>query len=224
MRTLFIGDIHGCRIEFDALLAELGFRQAHDRLLLTGDAFARGPDPAGVWQRLQETGADIVLGNHDDRLLRQFRDLEKGRLIAFKRPDHQFTFDRLRAHADQLLPWLEERPLYIATDRFLLVHAGLNPEKGLAGTTRDEFLAIRLWPPAEDLEGPRWHDFYQPSHPLILFGHDALGGLVVRRRPDSSPCLIGLDTGCVYGGQLTAYILEEDRLVQVPCQQPGGYY
>lgn len=224
MRTLFIGDVHGCRAEFEALLAQLDFHPRQDRLLLTGDAFARGPDPAGVWQILRETGAEMVLGNHDDRLLRKLRELRAGRPVSHKRPHHQFTFERLHPFADELLPWLEERPLYIAADRFLLAHAGVNPEKGLEETTRDEFLTIRLWPPARGIEGGRWHDFYRPENHLLLFGHDAPGGLIVKRRADGHPYLIGLDSGCVYGGQLAAYVLEEDRLVQVACRRENGYY
>ena len=40
-----------------------------------------------------------------------------------------------------------------------------------------------------------------------------------RHRADGTPYLVGLDTGCVYGGELTAWILEEDRIVQVAGQK-----
>ena len=224
MRTIFVGDVHGCSAEFGELLARVEFHRGRDRLLLTGDAFARGPDPLGVWRIIQETGAEMVLGNHDDRLRSQLGDLREGRPVAFKKDDHRLTFERLRPVALQLSSWLEELPLYITTDRFLLVHAGIDPEKGLEGTTRDQFLAIRLWPPAKGIEGTRWHAYYRPQDRLLIFGHDAPGGLVVRRRPDGRPYLIGLDSGCVYGNQLSAYILEEDRIAQVDCRRPGGYW
>ena len=100
-------------------------------------------------------------------------------------------------------------------EAFLLVHAGINPEKGFEGTTRDEFIAIRTWPPVEGIEGPRWYDSLIPDHHIIIFGHDAPSGLVVKRRGDGTPYLVGLDSGCVYGGRLSAYILEEERIVQV---------
>ena len=77
------------------------------------------------------------------------------------------------------------------------------------------------WPPAKEHTGPRWHDAYQPARPLIVFGHDARGGLVVKER-DDKPYLLGLDSGCVYGNQLSAYILEEARLVRVPSRQQQG--
>ena len=56
-RTIFIGDIHGCCAEFEALLKAVEFAPGRDRLLLTGDAFTRGPDPLGVWQAIRATSA-----------------------------------------------------------------------------------------------------------------------------------------------------------------------
>ena len=53
---------------------------------------------------------------------------------------------------------------------------------------------------------------------MIVFGHDAPGGLVVKERA-GYPYLLGLDSGCIYGGQLSGYVLEEARLVQVKSQQ-----
>ena len=47
------------------------------------------------------------------------------------------------------------------------------------------------------------------------------GELHVVKERDGRPYLLGLDTGCVYGNQLSAYVLEEARLVQVPSQQPS---
>jgi hypothetical protein len=224
MRTLFVGDLHGCAAELDDLLAAVGFAPLRDRLLLTGDAFSRGPGPLAVWRTIEETGAEMVLGNHDDRLLGQLRALRQGRRPRVSKPDHQFTLDTLRPAADRLLPWLEQRPLYLEGEGFLLVHAGINPEKGLAGTRRDEFLNLRTWPARGGLEGSRWHDFYRPDGRLLVFGHDAPGGLVVKRRTDGRPYLLGLDSGCVYGNPLTAYVVEEGRLVQTPCRRAGGYW
>ena len=216
-RTLFVGDVHGCAVELRDLLTLFDFRPGSDRLLLTGDAFSRGPDPIGVWEQIATTRARMVLGNHDDRLLRHLR---QNRDTGLK-PEHRLTLERVRPIAGQLLSWLGSLPLWIVEDRFVLVHAGLNPDTGLEGTTREEFLAIRTWPPIDGLEGPRWHDRYRPDDRLLVFGHDAPGGLVVRRRPDGRPYLLGLDSGCVYGGQLSGYLLEEDRLVKVPCRRPG---
>ena len=214
MRTIFVGDIHGCAAEFATLLAKAGYDFARDRLLLTGDAFSRGPNPLAVWQLIRDTRAAMVLGNHDARLLKQLIALEAGREPRVKFPDQNYTLAQLQPVLEEILPWLRQCPLYIAEDAFLLVHAGIHPEKGLQGTRRKEFLNIRTWPPTDDLASPRWHDFYEPAHPLLVFGHDAPGGLVVKKR-NGRPYLLGLDSGCIYGGQLSGYVLEEARLVQV---------
>ncbi len=215
MRTIFIGDIHGCAAEFDHLLEHLQYEPDQDRLLLTGDAFTRGPDPLRVWERIQATQAEMVMGNHDERLLKHLRRIQNGNIEPGNNPDRQRTLDLLQPVAKQLLPWLKALPLWIEDSNFLLVHAGIHPQDGLQGTSRDEFLTIRTWPPVTEFSAPRWHDVYKPDRPLIIFGHDAPGGLVIKRRKDGTPYVIGLDSGCVYGNQLSAYILEEDRIAQV---------
>lgn len=221
MATLFVGDIHGCAESFRALLEALGFRRGRDRLLLTGDILTRGPDPAGVWDTVRATGAEMVMGNHDRYLLRQLERLEAGEPPAAARPEKLDDVARVVPFAATLVPWLRARPYVIDDPRFLLVHAGIHPVLGLAGTTEDELIHIRTWPPTDGIVGPRWHDHVAPlpDRPIV-FGHDAPGGLVVKRRADGTPWLIGLDSGCVYGGMLSGWILEEARLVQVPGPRP----
>ncbi len=220
MRTLFIGDIHGCAREFDQLLSKLEFQRDSDLLYLTGDAFTRGPDPAGVWRLIRDTDAKMVLGNHDVKMPDRIRQHLSGVPIPTRWLDYQQTLEALGPVADSLIPWLEALPLWIDEPDFLLVHAGVNPEKGLGGTTRDELLTIRTWPPVDGIVGPRWHDAYEPSGKLVVFGHDAPAGLVMKRRDDGAPYVIGLDSGCIYGGQLSGYALEEDRLVQIESSVP----
>ena len=131
MSTIFVGDVHGCAAEFEAFLAKISYDQAKDRLLLTGDAFARGPDPLAVWQLIRDTEAEMVLGNHDARLLKQLTALAKGRKPKVKFPDQDYTLDQLQPAHDEILAWLRQCPLYIAEDAFLLVPRRHPPEKGL---------------------------------------------------------------------------------------------
>jgi hypothetical protein len=223
--THFIGDVHGCAAEFAELLDALDHDPARDRLLLVGDAFSKGPGPLGVWRTIVATGAEMVLGNHDVRLRQHLRLVRDGEVPDYGNDAQREVVEALDPVADEVLAWLEELPLYINEPNFLLVHAGIHPELGLAGTTEAMFYTIRLWPPANGIEGPRWHDFYHPppGTPPVVFGHDAPGGLVVRRYPDGTPYAIGLDSGCVYGGRLSAWVLEEDRIVQVPSRQESVF-
>ena len=227
-RTIFIGDIHGCCAEFEALLEAVEFTPRRDRLLLTGDAFTRGPDPLGVWRLIQATRPEMVLGNHETWLLPQLKAIAAGGPPSALK---QSPGDRLRdlvPHTEELVAWLEGLPLAIDEPSFLLVHAGINPETGLAGSTPNELVYIRTWPPTGGIKGPRWHDHIAPGNRPIIFGHDAPAGLVVKRppgaAPDARPYLVGLDSACVFGGHLTAYLLEQNRIVQVPAHRPWAKF
>ena len=148
-----------------------------------------------MWELICDTGAEMVLGNHDARLLKQLTDLTKGRKPKVKFPDQHYTLAQLQPAHGEIRAWLRQCPLYIAEDAFLLVHAGINPKKGLQGTRRKEFLKIRTWPPSDDLASPRWHDFYEPGvSPARLWPRRArrLGGQKARRSPLSSRPRLGL--------------------------------
>jgi bis(5'-nucleosyl)-tetraphosphatase (symmetrical) len=221
MRHIFIGDIHGCADELKSLLRLTNYEKGTDQLYLTGDAFTKGPDPLEVWKTIGSSGAQMVMGNHDDALMERMRAREQGSNESDLSASHLHTLDQLKPVADSILLWLEFLPLAIRELEFTLVHAGINPERGFDRTHREEFLAIRTWPPTGGIEGPRWHDHYEPSDSrTLVFGHDAPGGLILKRlEPEHPPYLVGLDTGCIYGGKLTAWILEEDEFVDVDAKQ-----
>jgi len=219
MKKIIIGDIHGCSDELNKIICKTNFSSGTDKLFLTGDAFARGPDPLGVWQTIVEHQAQMVLGNHDVRLLKQLRIVLSGKDTGDLKSDQLYTIRQLESVHTEIFHWLSSCPLYIETEYFLLVHAGINPVRGLPGTSFEEFISIRSWPQKKDLlDGPRWHDFYEKKYPLLIFGHDAPNGLVIKKHKGRT-YLLGLDTGCVYGGKLTAYSIEDEVLVQVESKQ-----
>ncbi len=189
-RTLFVGDVHGCAAELQALLALTG----PSRLILVGDLFTKGPDPRGVWQIVCATGAEAVLGNHDDHVLRRWTPGESLPSAAFD--------------------WLRERPLWLEGPGWRCVHAGVVPEGGPQATPRELLLNMRRYPDGDERStNPFWWELVR-GPPLTLYGHDARRGLVDRR-----PHTLGLDSGCVYGGRLSGYLLEEDQLYSVPAER-----
>jgi len=192
--TLFVGDVHGCAAELAALI-DLA---RPDRLILVGDLYTKGPDPLGVWRIIQEQRAEAVLGNHDDAVLRKW---SRGREL----PPSAFA-------------WLRARPLFLEGPGWLCVHAGIDPSRGPAATSRDQALTLRRWPDGDERSpNPFWWELYQ-GDALVIYGHDARRGLMDRR-----PRTLGLDTGCVYGGALSGYLLEEGRILRVPaarCYSP----
>lgn len=216
-RTIFIGDIHGCAREFDALLQRLDWDAERDRLLLTGDAFTRGPNPHSVWKMIQDTGAEMVRGNHEQRLLGWLPQSLGGKGTGEQNAARRKFMEAVGGDVEPMLDWIKRLPLWIESSHWLLVHAGVHPTAGLAGSTPEQMLAIRTWPPRNGILGRRWHDHLVPPEKTIIFGHDAPRRLILKRRHDRTAYVVGLDTGCVYGGCLTGYVFEEDRIVQVPA-------
>ncbi len=227
-RRIFVGDIQGCSAELERLLEVLRFDPARDELHPVGDLVNRGPDSLGVLRLLRRLDAGGVLGNHDRHLLRVSAGLAR-----LKRSD---TLDAVLGAADRaaLLAWLRARPLVRAWDDILLVHAGLSPAwsdpvvtlSTLDPLADDERVAFATevrhcdptgrrprsdWPPPPPPYAPWFRQYRAASRDprTVVWGHWARQGLVVEAG------LRGLDTGCVWGGQLSAWIAEEDRLVQV---------
>lgn len=181
-----------------------------ERVLCVGDLFTKGPDPVGVYALIREHDVECVLGNHDDRLLAAFEP-KKGRK---KDADALAVIEALDAAHDGWREWLAALPLWREAGGWTIVHAGLHPTQGVKGTTRDMALTMRRFPDEKPTD-PYWHEIYKADR-RVVFGHDAKKGLV-RVEKERLPVLVGIDTGCVYGGKLTGYILEEDRILQIPA-------
>jgi len=230
-RRIFIGDIHGCRVELERLLERIQFDPATDVLHPVGDLVNRGPDSLGCLRLLRDLKAGGVLGNHDLHLL-----MRRAGKRSAKPGD---TLDEVLAapDAEELCHWLGKKPFALDFKDLLLVHAGLNPQwTDPARLLRNEdplnpsenalFAAsVRHCTPeglqvdrkaAQGTEAMPWHAFFRPEKiegRAVVFGHWAAQGLWLK------PFLRGLDSGCVWGKKLTAWIAEEDRVMQVPAEK-----
>lgn len=151
MRTIVIGDIHGCLEEFDQLVSSVSYAKGKDRLLLLGDLIDRGPDPAGVVRRARELGADVVMGNHEEKALR-WRKHELKRKAApehYKNPMTKIAESRLdqwRAVRDEDWEWLASCPTYTrieAAKPWVAVHGGCMPFVEVEKQQPNELLRLR---------------------------------------------------------------------------------
>lgn len=215
-RTVFVGDVHGCLDELSALLRLAEAERLGAQVILVGDLTAKGPDSQGVLAMVRERGYRAVLGNHDAKVL-SLRRPEKG---AARDPDlgeHARVAGTL-TDADWAL--LEGLPLFLPVPeaRAIAVHGGLVPGVPLDEQPRKFLLNLRsITPegePSKRVDGgvpwaSRWTG---PEH--VVFGHDAVRGL--QRHPFAT----GLDTGCVYGGALSALILPANQILSVPARRP----
>ena len=228
-RRIFIGDIQGCRDELERLLALLKFDPAQDTLEPVGDFVNRGPDSLGALRLMKSLGAGGVLGNHDLHLLaarRGARTLRPSDTLGpiLEAPDRE-----------ELLAWLSAKPFIKTWPGLILVHAGLSPAwadpAGALSRLDPEVehphidLATRLrWcdeagaVPVSEADPPReagfrpWYEHLEGRFKeTIVFGHWARLGLVNRKG------FRGLDTACVWGGRLTAWIAEDDTFLSVPA-------
>lgn len=227
-----IGDIHGCYSEACALLKKLGCAVDADHhtaippagrtVVFLGDLCDRGPDSASVLKLVMNMAANgralCVPGNHDDKLCRwlEGRKVQTGHGLestiaeleregpAFKKRVHEF----LRGLVSHYL---------LDGGRLVASHAGL-PEK-LQGRSSQRVREFCLYgDPSGKLdeyglpERNDWAADYS-GKALAAYGHcPVLDARVV----NNSVCL---DTGCVFGGSLTALRYPEMETVSVPAQK-----
>jgi len=212
-RTIVIGDVHGCARELDELLALVG-PVAGDRVLFVGDLVARGPDSRAVVSCARRLGARSVLGNHEERLLGLRRDRLQGE-PARAGPAHEALLASL---SDEDFAYLDGLPLYLELPAhdLTIVHAGVLPGVPLAEQDAWTLTHIRSvaedGSPSAEAGAEPWAASYRGA-PHLAFGHDARRGLQLHA------WATGLDTGCVYGGSLTAMVLGEREHVPFPSER-----
>jgi len=222
IRNIIIGDIHGCSLELSELLEKLQITK-DDRIIFIGDAFSRGPDPLNVWKILNDIKCEMVLGNHEWGFYKAISpDMQPHKFNETKYNDIVYIYRKCFSIWDKLLEYIPNLPLYIVGQsyngkNFLVIHAGVHPYEGLSGTNIDIGVAIRHFPRLQNADDPWWYDLYK-GNGLIIFGHSAKKH-IVRRKKNKIPIIMGIDTSCVYGGKLTAYIVEDDKIIQVDAKK-----
>lgn len=227
-----IGDVHGCYDELCRLLERLGYAVDRANFAATpppgrkavflGDLCDRGPGNTEVLRLVMDMTdagtAYCVAGNHDMKLLRHLRG-------ATVRQTHGLDRTILQLEAqpqefrDQVKAFLDARISHYVFDagRLVVAHAGLKEKFQGRGSGRvrsfclygettgetDEFgLPVRL----------DWVEEYRGSA-LVVYGHT----------PSSEAQMMNgticIDTGCVFGGHLTAYRYPEGQTVRVAAAE-----
>ncbi len=202
-QTILIGDIHGCSRELHELLRLLDLSEA--RIVLLGDLVNKGPDPAGVVRTVRDLDCLCLRGNHDQDHLSWYEGLHG------PKPDSIKT--RAMMSAEDYSAYLEmvaRMPLCLEDEDFIAVHGALREGVPLADQ------------PPEILTGEltldnSWKDTIDLGRPLIV-GHKRY------HEPQDEPFIdgrrfFGLDTGCVYGGSLTALAMPSGKIWQVKAER-----
>lgn len=229
-----IGDVHGCRAELEALLDRLGYALVRDddgravdavhpegrRVVFLGDLVDRGPDSPGVLRLamgMTATGhALAVPGNHEHKLIRALdgKQVKVGHGLAE-------TLEQLSAEPPDfsaaVREWCRDLVSHLVLDdgKLVVAHAGLKEAYhgrasgrvrsfALYGDTTgetDEFGLPVRYPWANEYRG----------RAMVLYGHTPTP------EPEWVNNTMCLDTGCVFGGHLTALRYPEREVVQVPA-------
>lgn len=220
-KVLIVGDVHGCLHEMEELLQEAKSKFPDQEILpiFVGDLLSKGPFPVETLKKLQKIEHYAVRGNHDEAILRQALSLKKEELYQLP-PKYSWV-----PNLSDDIGYLRELPYTISIPSLsvIIVHAGLVPGIPLTEQELTNMIIMRnlVKSPEGTLsaaeltnEGEAWASFWPgPDH--VYFGHDA------RRKLQKHAHATGLDTGCVYGNQLTGAVVTKDstELIQVKAKQ-----
>jgi serine/threonine protein phosphatase 1 len=215
-----IGDIHGCLPQLKELMAQLPLK-SEDELVFLGDYIDRGPDSKGVLDYLvanQKPNWHLLRGNHEQMLLEWLGTpnplaasnwLLNGGHQTLQSYVPREKLDEVRGEGAHILlqsyiphthvELLNALPLFYETPDYFFCHAGVNLDKPLNAQEQDDLLWIRR----KFLQDPR------PTPKPIIHGHTPI------EKTDTAKDRINLDTGCVYGGSLTAIALPDKKIYQV---------
>lgn len=218
--TYAIGDIHGCLTQLEALigLCEADAGERLMKFIFLGDYIDRGLDAQGTVDRLIRLQTEMpnhvvcLKGNHEDMLLAAIEDegreehwLRNGgtqTLYSYEVPN---VIDLPRRHLD----WFRSLPTFYDDGLRFFVHAGVHPDRPLNKQNERDMLWIR----EPFLSSTK--DFGR----IVVHGHSPTED----GKPDIRRNRVGLDTGAVYRGTLTAAKFTQESLfpVEFVCVPPS---
>lgn len=226
-----IGDIHGCLDELLELLRQLGYRVQNNgsyavshpenrKVIFVGDLVDRGPATPEVLRLVMDTVASgagfCVVGNHDDKLKRklQGKDVKIAHGLAESLAQLDQQPEEFKKTATKFLDKLISH-LVFDDGKLAVAHAGIKEHYIGRGSPRirdfcmygettgeiDEFGLPVRYPWANDYRGKT----------MVVYGHTPIP------EPEWVNNTINIDTGCVFGGKLTALRYPERELISVPA-------
>ena len=228
-----IGDVHGCRAELEQLLDKLGYAIDRDgagrpvgarhptrRAIFLGDLVDRGPDTPGVLRLVMgmvaEGAAFCVPGNHEAKLVKALRGKNVKRSHGLDASMEQLDAEpeEFRARVDRFIDGLISHYV-LDGGRLVVAHAGLieRYHGRASGRVREFCLYGQTTGETDEYGLPvryPWAQEYR-GQALVLYGHTPV--------PETEWLnnTLCLDTGCVFGGRLSALNYPERTVVSVPA-------
>ena len=247
MRQIFIGDVHGMLDELNALLAKLNLRE-DDTIIFVGDLLDKGPDSVGVVRRVRSLSTThkviLVMGNHEDTHSRYRKhlkgDVKIAEQMAAKKSELKIITPQL-SHQD--INFLDSAVYFYrsSTCDILVVHGGIPASKRTIPHTMEELAAMNskkrkslkqilrtrhvhaktghFVSLGEEKPGdPFWAEVYDGRFGHVIFGHQPFMDGVRYFKYAT-----GIDTGAVFGGTLTALIVDKDCSQTVVSVESRAY-
>lgn len=234
MRTIVVGDVHGCREELDELLDKVKYQQGKDRVILAGDLVDRGPDSHGVLRLAREKGFEAVMGNHDEKQVRYRKhELKKKDNPKYVNPMKEFSPERLEEHlryTEEDWAYLRALPCWLRVGpKLVVVHAGVMPDVPMEKQVPNHCMRLRYIRKSVMKMAQHEHVKKTPEDCVmwwelwdgpdtVIYGHQVVEGYL---HPNvcsewhsgmmkDGPRLkaLAIDGGCCFGGALTAAIHE----------------
>jgi len=246
-RHIIIGDIHGCIEELEELLKKIELNKS-DKLYLIGDLIDKGLNSVAVVKKIYQLSlihsVVLILGNHEEKFLRYIKNKDSNR-SALQEMQNVQEFDDLLKHLSyNEIEMVQSSFLYYSIPKInvLLVHGGIpeniNISKGNSLLWNDIpkerikklrlLMMTRMLNEKGDFLGLNdvaqnmyfWADKYDGRFGDVVFGHQPFIGKTVKQFSNA----IGIDTGCVFGGALSALIIDENGEKKIIYQEAFKSY
>jgi protein phosphatase len=231
-----IGDIHSCYDEFCELLLKLGYEwdsneslffSPNRKAVLVGDITDRGPQPTETFQLINnmfEAGhLMMVVGNHDDKLYRWSKgnnvELTNGLDATIK------EVERVGIPRKKIFDFLGCLPYFLILDqgKLVVVHAAWKDKYVDADPHSRKIRSWVIYGPTTGKfvdgfpERVDWAVMRQQTKPMVVHGHQPVKEVRVVNN------VYNIDTGCVFGGRLTALRYPENEIVSVKAKATFCY-
>lgn len=212
-RTIAIGDVHGCAREFEKLLKKLNPEKS-DRIIQLGDLINKGPDSHEAIELARAHDIQTIMGNHEMRLLLA----KEAKSLKDLNSYYQETIKQL---SKKDWKYLKQLPKFIYENALdtVFVHGGFSPNEPWHSQSLDTVTTVQVitkkgLPEKRTYRSKSklWVSYWK-NDTSVIYGHTP------RRRIYRKRNTLCLDTGCVYGGKLTAYLVEEDKLISVKAKR-----
>ncbi|MCD6450220.1 MAG: serine/threonine protein phosphatase [Thermotogaceae bacterium] len=201
-----IGDIHGMYEPLIALFNLLPLSKG-DKIIFLGDYIDRGPQSRKVIEFLKvlKNNHKVLLlkGNHEDMLI---KCIENGECFIWKMNGCAATVSSFGGieNIRKELNFFKSLKISHEEGKFFFVHGGVKPGVPLENQQESDMIWIR-------------DEFIYSENPLpgkiVVFGHTPFEEVLIMKDK------IGIDTGCVYGGKLSAIRLDDMKVFSIECRR-----